>query len=32
VEWETFQAAKQAWDERDRRAGREPSKEWLDYM
>jgi len=32
VEWKTFEAAKQAWDERDRRAGREPSKEWLDYM
>lgn len=24
IEWNTFQAAKQAWDERDRRAGREP--------
>lgn len=24
IEWTTFQAAKQAWDERDRRAGREP--------
>lgn len=24
VEWKTFQAAKQAWDEHDRRAGREP--------
>jgi hypothetical protein len=24
IEWKTFQAAKQAWDERDRRAGREP--------
>lgn len=32
VEWRTFEAAKLAWDERDRRAGREPSKEWLDYM
>ncbi|MDP2430760.1 MAG: DUF4238 domain-containing protein [Pseudomonadota bacterium] len=32
VEWKTFQAAKQAWDERDRLAGREPSKEWLDYI
>lgn len=32
VEWKTFQAAKQAWNERDRRAGREPSKEWLDYV
>lgn len=31
-EWKTFQAAKQAWDARDRRAGREPSKEWLDYI
>lgn len=26
VEWKTFQAAKQAWDERDRLAGREPPK------
>lgn len=24
IEWNTFQAAKQAWNERDRRAGREP--------
>lgn len=24
IEWKTFQAAKDAWDERDRRAGREP--------
>lgn len=32
TEWRTFQAAQQAWDERDRRAGREPSKEWLDYV
>jgi hypothetical protein len=31
-EWKSFQAAKQAWDERDRRAGRDPSKEWLDYI
>lgn len=30
VEWDTFQAAKQAWDERDRRAGREPPKLTLD--
>lgn len=32
AEWKTYQAAKLAWDERDRRAGREPSKEWLDYI
>lgn len=34
IEWKTFQAAKQAWDERDRRAGRTPLniKELTDYI
>jgi hypothetical protein len=31
IEWRTFQAAKQAWDERDRRAGREPPEDLRDY-
>ncbi len=32
AEWKTFQAAKAAWDERDRRAGREPPPFDPDYM
>ena len=32
VEWRTFQAAKAAWDERDRRAGREPPTFDPDYI
>jgi hypothetical protein len=32
VEWKTFQAAKAAWDERDRRAGREPPPFDPDYV
>ena len=32
VEWRTFQAAKKAWDERDRRAGREPPPLDPDYI
>lgn len=32
VEWRTFQAAKEAWDERDRRAGRTSPKIDLDYF
>jgi hypothetical protein len=32
VEWETFEAAKRAWDERDRRAGRGPPPFDQDYF
>lgn len=32
VEWRTFQAAKAAWDEKDRRAGREPPPFDPDYF
>lgn len=32
VEWKTFQGAKEAWDERDRRAGREPVPFDRDYF
>lgn len=31
-EWRTFQSAKQAWDERDRRAGREPPADIREYL
>lgn len=30
IEWNTFQAAKRAWDDRDRRAGREPPELTID--
>ena len=32
VEWKTFQNAKQAWDDRDRRAGKEPAPLDPDYF
>jgi hypothetical protein len=32
IEWKTFQSAKTSWDDRDIRQGREPSKEWVDYV
>ena len=31
IEWKTFQAAKGAWDQRDRRAGREPPADLHNY-
>ena len=31
IEWTTFQAAKQAWDERDRRLGKQPPADIRDY-
>lgn len=31
IEWTAFQASKKAWDERDRRAGREPPADLRDY-